>query len=342
MEKKKYYIQEKSLASFVEAIMKDYPVIAPVARKSRFVFSEIKTAGEIRLDYDTTILPPKKLFFPPRQDLVTFDTKGGKSCINPREQVLFGVHPHDIKAIAMADKFYADNNPDNNYLANRKATIIVGCTVQNHYKNAFFGSVCTELAPSGHDMLLTKISGGYVVEVISDKGAVLAKKASLADAETKQTTEADAAKKAADANCPEKLKNSSSEIREKVRSTFKTDIWNDFSEDCFSCGTCNTVCPTCFCFDVQDSWNLDGVSGTRCRTWDACLVREFSEVSVQGGSENFRTKSADRFRHRFMRKTDYLNDQLGGPACVGCGRCSGACTADIANPTTVINKIMEQ
>jgi ferredoxin len=42
-----------------------------------------------------------------------------------------------------------------------------------------------------------------------------------------------------------------------------------------------------------------------------------------------------------MRKAAYLNDKLGGPACTGCGRCSAACTADIADPVRVINAIME-
>ena len=43
-----------------------------------------------------------------------------------------------------------------------------------------------------------------------------------------------------------------------------------------------------------------------------------------------------------MRKTTYLNEKLGGPACVGCGRCSQACTADIADPVRVITTIMER
>jgi sulfhydrogenase subunit beta (sulfur reductase) len=93
---------------------------------------------------------------------------------------------------------------------------------------------------------------------------------------------------------------------------------------------------------MRDAWNLDQVSGTRTRYWDACLTREFATISQPGGgSENFREHHSSRFRHRFMRKAAYLNDKLGGPACTGCGRCSAACTADIADPVRVINAIME-
>jgi len=119
-------------------------------------------------------------------------------------------------------------------------------------------------------------------------------------------------------------------------------LWNSLAQDCFSCGSCNTTCPTCYCFDVQDNWNLDQKTGERSRYWDACLTEDFSKVSLGAGAqENFREEKAERFRHRFMRKATYLNKELGGPACVGCGRCSQSCTADIADPVTVINKIME-
>ncbi len=340
---KTVFLKEEDLAAFAQGLMGRGPVIAPVAKRSRFDFVKLEDAADLRLDYDTTILPPKKAFFPTQQDLVCFGADGFHSCIDPQEQVLFGVHPHDIKGIVLSDIFYAENKADNAYLANRAATTIVGCSVQNHYKHAFFGSVCLEVAVSGHDMFLTKVDGGYVVDVLTDKGEALLASGTFSDASDEQAGAAKAANEAAMAGCPEKLNGDSATIKQKVRGAFENDeFWNACADDCFSCGSCNTVCPTCYCFDVQDERNLAGASGKRYRCWDACLTSEFSEVSVQGGSENFREERGARFRHRFMRKTAYLNDTLGGPACIGCGRCSGACTADIANPTEVINKILEQ
>ena len=337
----KYFLPESDLTGFVQGLMDKYPVVAPVANKSRFVFEQLAVADEVRLDYDTTILPPKKAFFPTKQDLIHFDTEGFHACIDPKEMVLLGVHPHDIKGISMSDTFYKDRNVDNNYMAYRDAAIIVGSSVQNHYKHAFFGSINADKPVEGHDAFMTKIDGGYVFESITDKGDGLAKLGSLSEASDDQVTAATAANKAAMDNCPEKLNGTATEIQDKVRASFDSPIWEEFSKDCFSCGSCNIVCCTCYCFDVQDEWNVDGTSGTRSRLWDACLTREFAEVTAQGGSENFREDRAARYRHRFMRKAAYLNELLGGPACTGCGRCSGACTADVANPVTVINKIME-
>ncbi len=336
------FLRDDDLMPFVEGLMNRYPVIAPVAKRTRFVFEKLIAADDLRLDYDTTVLPPKKVFFPSRQDLIHFDQQGFSACIEPQAQVLMGVHPHDIKGIAMSDRFYSDRHFDNNYMAYRQVTYIIGSSVQQHYKYAFFGSINADKPLSGHDLFMTKIDGGYVIEVVSDKGAELLACGSFSEASPAQIAEAEAVNAAAMENCPQKLNGGSAEIREKVRAAYESPLWDEMSEDCFSCGSCNIVCPTCYCFDVQDEWNVDGASGCRFRLWDACLTSEFSEVTGPGGTENFRDKRAERYRHRYMRKAAYLNDQLGGPACTGCGRCSGACTADIANPVNVINKVLEQ
>jgi ferredoxin len=339
---KTYFLPENELKPFVSNLMEEMPVVAPVAKQSRFVFDELKDVKHLRLDYDTTVLPPKKVFFPPRQDLLHFEENSARGCIDPEDKVLLGVHPYDIKAISMLDYLFAENHKDYNYLANREHTTIIGSNVQNHYKRAFFGSMAQDYPVKGHDMFLTDIGDGYVAEVLTEKGENLLQYGNFEDATKQQIIDADKVNEAANKNCPQKVKYGPEAVEVKMRDTFKSKIWEELSEDCFSCGSCNIVCPTCYCFDVQDWWNMDQESGKRSRRWDACLTTQFAEVSVQGGTENFREDRAERYRHRFMRKATYLNEKLGAPACVGCGRCSGACTADIADPVRVINRIMEE
>ena len=38
--------------------------MGPVRKENGFAFDDISQASELRLDYDTTILPPKKYFLP--------------------------------------------------------------------------------------------------------------------------------------------------------------------------------------------------------------------------------------------------------------------------------------
>lgn len=338
---KKYFLEKEKFNNFVEKIIERYPVIAPVAKKKQFVFSDLKSVDDLRLDYDTTLLPPKKVFFPTKQNLLKFDNNKIEDCIDANEKVLFGVHPYDIKAISMLDILFSENHKDNNYLSNRNSTIIIGSNVQNIYKYAFFGTQCNDMELKGHDIFITKITNGYIFEFISEKGENFLDFASFEKVNEDQILEAELVNKNAEKNCPEKLNYSSSEIKEKIRKSFKSEIWDELSEKCFSCNSCNMVCPTCYCFDVQDVWNIDQKSGVRYRRWDGCQSIDFAEVSVQDGTENFREKKSSRYRHRVLRKTVYLNDKLGNPACVGCGRCSGTCTVDIVNPVKTINRIME-
>ncbi|MBI4861717.1 MAG: 4Fe-4S dicluster domain-containing protein [Candidatus Riflebacteria bacterium] len=336
------FIAESDFGSFIGAMLGATKVIGPVAKKTKFVFRELSSPGELRLDYDVTILPAKKAFFPQRQELVRFQGNAVESCIDPEDQVLFGVHFYEVKAIDMLDELFRAGHEDRNYLANREHTTIVASSIQNVSGRAFFASVGTDVKPKGHDAFLTKVFGGYVYEVLTDKGARLTAHGAFEPVTPAQLDEAKRVNDAAMTRCEEKLSHGAKEIATRVRAAFrKEELWNELSEDCFSCGTCNVVCPTCYCFDVQDAWNLDQVSGLRCRSWDGCLMEDFAQVSLgMGAKENFREERATRYRHRVMRKMTYLNEKLGGPACVGCGRCSVGCVPDIADPVKIVDKIM--
>jgi len=336
------FIRSDDFAAFVTAMIEAVPVYGPVAKRSRFVFARLESPEELRLDYDVTILPPKKLFFPPAQDLVRFDDAGPTAALEPTEKILFGVHFYDVKAIDQTDLLFSERNYDVNYMGHRETTTIVASNIQNVSSRAFFASVGRDVRPRGHDAFLTAIDGGYVLETRTERGEALLHYGAFAPATEAQIEEAARVNAAALERCPEKLEQGTEEIAAKVRAAFGDDaLWERLAADCFSCGSCNTVCPTCYCFDVQDTWNVDQSSGQRTRYWDACLTEDFAKVSLgEGATENFRESRGSRFRHRVMRKAVYLNPKLGGPACVGCGRCSAACTADIADPVRVINQIM--
>jgi sulfhydrogenase subunit beta (sulfur reductase) len=336
------FIKDGDFKSFVSVLIKDKPVFGPVAKRSKFVFARLESADELRLDYDVTLLPPKKLFFPTAQDLVRFDADGFKGCIEPEERIVLGAHFYDVKALDMTDLLFREKNPDHNYLANREAATIVISNIQKAAPRSFWASIGKEVKPKGHDAALTKISGGYLLETFTRKGEALLGHGKFQKAADAQVEEARRVEKAMLGECPENLGHASAAVQEKMHASFKNEaLWTKFAEDCFSCGSCNTVCPTCYCFDVQDLWNVDQKSGARTRYWDSCLTEDFAKVSLgAGASENFRETRGERFRHRFMRKAAYLNEKLGGPACVGCGRCSTACTADIADPVRVIDAVM--
>jgi len=340
---KTYFLPENDFPAFVANMVAATRVIGPVAKKHKFIFAELALAEDLRLDYDVTILPPKKAVFPQTQPLLKFSPEGYTNGITPEPQVLFGVHFYDVKALDMLDKFFREGHEDRHYLAVREQTTIVASNIQRVNERAFFSSIGADIKAKGHDAFLSAIEGGYVYEVLTDKGEALTTHGNFRPALGDEVSRAYELHDEALAKCPQHIYHSTREIGRRVRAFFgKDDVWQELAENCFSCGTCNTSCPTCYCFDVQDKWNLDQVTGVRERTWDGCLLEDFAQVSLGGGAtENFREKRADRFRHRVMRKTAYLNNKLDAPACVGCGRCAVGCVPDIADPVSIINRIME-
>jgi sulfhydrogenase subunit beta (sulfur reductase) len=336
------FIRDDDFGPFVTALIAAGPVFGPVARRSKFVFGRLEAASDLRLDYDVTVLPPKKLFFPPAQDLIRFDGDRFSSSVEPEQKVLLGVHPYDVRAMDITDLLFSERHADVNYLAHRETTTVVGSNVQTVAPRAFWASIGGERAPTGHDAFLTRITGGFLYAALTPDGEALLLHGVFAPATPAHADEAARVDAAVKAQCPERLSHPEGAVAETLRAAFGNErLWDDLAADCFSCGSCNIVCPTCYCFDVQDWWQVDQKSGGRSRYWDACLTEEFAMISLAGGrSENFRETRGDRFRHRIMRKMAYLNAKLGSPACVGCGRCSTACTADIADPVAAVDRIM--
>lgn len=338
-----YYIEGRDFASFVDTLVQDARVVGPIAKRQKFVFGEVSSAQDLRLDYDVTLLPPKKVFFPPKQEIARFDATTVEGTIEPIDTVLLGVHHYDVRGIDMTDFLLREGNADWNYLAQREATTIVASNVQRVAPRAFWASMIDKVGPQGHDAYLTKLDDGYVYETRTPKGEALLAHGTFRDATASDIAAAQKVHADVLGQCQQQLPYTSAEIATKIRESYSNEaLWDELSRNCFSCGSCNTVCPTCYCFDMRDTWNLDQTSGSRTRYWDACLTKEFAAISMPGGlKENFREHHQSRFRHRFMRKGAYLNEKLGSPACTGCGRCSMACTADIADPVRVIKTIME-
>ena len=335
-------LNKAAFDKWVGACIQQQCIYGVQAKGDRFAFAELAEAGQLRLDYDVTILPPKKFFLPQSETLLTFDRqKGYESVFETEPFVLFGVHPYDMVAILQTDKLFADGQNDAHYQKRREQATIVVSDVQTASPDVFAGCMGTATINDGFDILVTNIEGDYLVDIRTPKGQALA-------ASLKGAPDADEMslklRKLVWAENTEQLQKHKLDIRPDVLpklldQSYDHPVWEEKAQLCFSCGSCNLVCPTCYCFDVQDDveWNLQ--KGQRRRVWDGCLLSEFAAVA---GGHNFRRHRADRYRHRYYRKGKYIPEKIGEIACVGCGRCITACTAKIANPVEVFNRLVHE
>jgi len=321
---------------FVAFLMRDHRVVAPVAKGPQFAFEDVAAAedvGRIRMDYDISILPPKKYLLAQYEALLAFDGREpgkARSLLQARPTVIVGAHPYDLYGVATLDAAFSMEPKDAGYLARRQATRLIGLNIaayaDEHQFMADMGT--TEPPESGCDLFLTDLGDRYYVEVGSVAGAQMVEDSRVfRSAEGKDHKDKQAFDTRKAAGLTKKLPYNVRYLPELLDASYDSLLWDAVARRCFSCGTCTNVCPTCYCFDVQDKLNLDAASGVRQRRWDSCQVKCFAQVA---GGENFREHRSSRLRHRMFRKGKFILARTGKTGCVGCGRCSRHCVAKIS------------
>ncbi len=329
--------------SVLARAMESTAVLAPVRRgRSSFAFQWIADPAEAVFSYPRTILPPKQALLPPREDLFVFQ-RAPEPAVRPPAApdpiTLFGVHPCDLAAIGQLDWAMQERHGicDPNYAARRAHTTIIGLEcLPDEY--CFCPSVGTAHTRAGADLFLTPVGEEFVAEALTEKGEALLASAGekrAPSAEARDTWEHWAEDK--ESRVSRRLKAQPKELPDLLEAEYESEVWEATAARCYSCGTCTSVCPTCFCFDVEDVVEVGLASGARRRQYDSCQFLEFASVA---GGHNFRGERPDRVRHRWFRKFVHLNREYGDAFCVGCGRCTKFCTADIGL-VEVLNSIVE-
>lgn len=329
-------ISKKDLLDFVGTLAAGPLYLFGVVQKDgRFTYDRLASGADLRLDFDETMYSPKQYLFPPRDPVLSFAPKDASSCepvYAEKDQAIIGIHPGDLAAIAMLDKAFTEGNIDANYCTRREKTTLVGIYPTKPGVYRFTSSMIKPEEPylAADAFLVDMGDSSYVVEIVSDRGKEFfsASAATPADADIK--AKAEKAKTAVKDTVTLQVKRDA--LPSFLDGKERHPVWETRGAKCFSCGSCVTVCPTCYCFDMLDELDLSFEYGLRFRTWDACVLEPFA---VCAGGHNFRKKAADRIRHRLYRKQKYLLEKLGLAGCVGCGRCKKACTADIAYPPDI-------
>lgn len=121
-------LPKENLTDFINQLSLFGEIHAPVKRGERsFAFQPVKDPSEIELDYTRTILPLKKYFFRPIDNMFNFSQEKGYEI--PLEEpdkkwVIFGVHSCDIHGLKILDLVFSGRYVDNYYFARRSNAAI--------------------------------------------------------------------------------------------------------------------------------------------------------------------------------------------------------------------------
>ena len=328
-------IQKEDLPDFLKSLKKTYEIFAPVKENGFHSFKALKGDENIDLNFTNTRLSPKSLAFPQSERMFEFnlDEKSADGNIvkeAPKDYpptVIFGIRPCDAKALRVMNVNF--DNPefrDPWWVKRLESMTLIGLGCNEPLSTCFCTSLGSEpFNEEGLDVLLFDLGENFLARTLTPKGEKLLDEAGVnkdADSTIKKRANAlkeESEKKISSSVPTDKLK------KKKVNDLFNAPFWDDVAFACINCGTCTFLCPTCWCFDIQDE--ITKKQGDRIRNWDSCM---FPLFTLHASGHNPRSEKVQRVRQRFMHKLKYYGDKYNnGIACVGCGRCVKYCPVNI-------------
>lgn len=322
-------LRKTDLNQFVKTLLATRRVFTPTEVEAIWSFREVGSLDEMSPDYGNSKVPPKGVFFPQSEAMFRYGKEEGKVTVASTEEVeggmvLFGVRPCDLKSMDLLSlTFDGEDCRDVYFLNKRENTVLVGLGCTAPRATCF----CTSFGigpffKEGCDLFLTDIGSSWLVDTLTKEGEELTQKGPFqnpTDEDLKQGQEV-AEKAAAKVSSKVQLGG----LKEKLDGMVDSSFWRGLHERCLGCAVCTYLCPTCYCFDIQDE--ARGSSGQRVRNWDTCM---FPLYTLETSGHNPRPTGKERWRQRLNHKFNYHVAQYGQPACVGCGRCIVSCPVNI-------------
>lgn len=327
-------INKNDVDKFLSILSEGFQIYAPILKDGVAQFDIWKSGDEMFLEGFNTINPPKDILFPNYEEMYKYKT-GPDAYIKEvvpeeTEKIIFGIRPCDVRSIESLDKVFFTKEYVDSYYAKRRehvATIAFGCVMTQ--ETCFCSSMGLDPneAPAADIMMNAGKDDTYIIETQTERGKEILEKAKSVLEEGGE----------AEKNTKCRLEiNKPEDLDVILADMFEDEIWAEVTEACIGCGTCTYVCPTCYCFDI-DNENFSS-EGCKYRCWDSCM---FSDYTRMAGGHNPRPTKKERLRNRYMHKLSYFNERYGETLCTGCGRCIQKCPAHL-DISEFIEKVAEK
>jgi sulfhydrogenase subunit beta (sulfur reductase) len=346
-------MEKVRLQDLIDALRRQgYTVIGPRIREGAIVYDEIhqisdlpigwtdeQDGGRYRLrrredssffGYAVGPYSWKRFLHPPVLSLGRARRNGaGFEWVAPSDPApryaFLGVRACELHAIAILDRvFMGGPYVDPAYQARREEVFLIAVQCAVAGGTCFCASVGTgPKVPPGADLILTELADAFIVEIGTERGAGL-----MAGIPCVPATEADQAAVEAQLAATARAMGrqmDTTDLPALLYRNLEHPRWDEVARRCLTCGNCTMVCPTCFCFTVEDVSDLTGTWAERVRRWDSCFTTEFTYTA----GHPIRQSAKARYRQWLTHKLASWWEQFGTSGCVGCGRCITWCPVGI-------------
>ena len=329
-------IDKKDWTQGIDSSRQTYLLFGPVTDENGCQFKALDPGVQPEMDAADTVMSAKSVLFPQSEKILTANLnesvedhhimKRADTAYSPR--AVLGIRPFDARAVQLVKmNFDTPDYRDPYWCDAYEATTFVGLAVQHPGACDFSTSTgCGPFSEEGLDILMAEMEDKYLAKVLTPKGEAFAAACGFdteADAKESQVL-FDVLRKDAEQQITATIE--TDKLADKtILDLHEAPFWDEVAFSCINCGTCTFVCPTCWCFDIQDETKRK--NAVRFRNWDTCMSPLFTRHAT---GHNPRGEQVQRVRQRFMHKLKYFLDKYeAGIMCVGCGRCVKSCPVNI-------------
>jgi formate hydrogenlyase subunit 6/NADH:ubiquinone oxidoreductase subunit I len=288
---------------------------------SQFLDSLKKEGYALFGDFNLTgKIPPysyKKYLLPPQETLFKFTKNRIEENFQSKKQALVGLTLPDLRALILFDHVF---EKDPYYQKRRQNTLVIGQSLAPEDELVYQSFELTNeenlLEHVKFDLFFQNRRNKLQIISGSSLGSQILEKLKIKDFDYVEF----AGPIKEEGPEPRMLK-----IKAKLEKKYQPKIWEELGKICVACGKCSLVCPTCFCFFLEDEISPDQ-KGSRQRLWNSCFYNHFSKTSSgHQALDSVAKKIYFWYYHKFVR----IPAEYKFPGCVSCGRCDKACPAKI-------------
>jgi ferredoxin len=354
----KALLQRADFQTLIDSLTgRGFEVLGPTARNGAVVYERVRTVEDLpiglrdeqaggcyRLEpradsslfgYTHGVQSWRRHLFPPRRRVWRAERAESGFAIEPETDHdppkvgFLGVRPCELRAIEIQDQvFIGSDRGDADYAGRRANAFVILVNCGSAGDTCFCVSMGTgPRANHGFDLALTELLDderhAFLVEAGSAAGVDVARALPLAPASAADAKRADQTTARTAASMGRRLETDG--LKDLLQGNAEHPRWREVAERCLACGNCTLVCPTCFCFAIDDVTDLTGRDAERIQRWESCFTLGHSYI--HGGS--VRREISSRYRQWITHKLAHWIDQFGVSGCVGCGRCITWCPVGI-------------